>query len=224
MRSTGILNMRRGNSPGFRPATLWLVGTGCVALLLGLGGDRATAQDPGALRPPSEFAGIQDAPARSRALFTEAAKVIMNPRCMNCHPATDSPLQGNDRHVHMPPASRGDGGIGVAGAPCATCHSERNFTLAEKASYASIPGHPRWGLAPIEMAWEGKSVGEICAQLKDPARNGGRDLTLLQEHFAKDDLVAWAWNPGAGRAPAPGTQQQLGELIKAWIDTGAQCP
>ena len=223
MRST-LLNKRRGNSPGFRSASLGLVGAGCVALLLGLGGDRATAQNPGELRAPSEFSGIQDTPTRSRALFTEAAKVIMNPRCMNCHPATDSPLQGNDQHVHMPPASRGDGGIGVAGAPCATCHSERNFTLTEKASYRSIPGHPRWGLAPIEMAWEGKSVGDICAQLKDPARNGGRDLTLLQEHFAKDDLVAWGWNPGAGRAPAPGTQERLGELIKAWIDTGAQCP
>ena len=49
-------------------------------------------------------------------------------------------------------------------------------------------------------------------------------IARLTDHFAKDDLVAWAWNPGAGRAPAPGTQQQLGELIKAWIDTGAQCP
>jgi hypothetical protein len=74
------------------------------------------------------------------------------------------------------------------------------------------------------MAWQGKSMGEICAQLKDAVRNGGRDLALLQEHLAKDDLVAWGWNPGAGRAPVPGTQEQLGELVKAWIDTGAQCP
>ena len=85
-------------------------------------------------------------------------------------------------------------------------------------------GSPRWGLAPIEMAWEGKSVGEICAQLKDPGRNGGRNLTLLHEHLATDDLVAWGWNSGLGRDPAPGTQARLGELIKAWIDTGAQCP
>jgi hypothetical protein len=31
----------------------------------------------------------------------------------------------------------------------------------------SIPGHPRSGLAPIEMAWEGKSIGEICTRLKN---------------------------------------------------------
>jgi hypothetical protein len=67
-------------------------------------------------------------------------------------------------------------------------------------------------------------VGEICAQLKDPGRNGGRNLTLLHEHLATDDLVAWGWNPGLGRDPAPGTQARLGELIKAWIDTRAQCP
>jgi hypothetical protein len=107
---------------------------------------------------------------------------------------------------------------------CMTCHTERNFTLAERASYRSIPGHPRWMVAPMEMAWEGKSVGEICRQIKDPSRNGGRDLALLHEHLAHDDLVAWGWQPGAGRDPAPGTQALLGELIQAWIDSGAQCP
>jgi hypothetical protein len=194
-------------------------------LLLVVGNGNAVAQNPSALRSPSEFSTIQDIQARSRALFTEAAKVIMNPRCMNCHPASDRPLQGNDQHVHMPPVPRGSDGGGVAGNTCAACHTQRNFTLVDGAStYKSIPGHPRWGLAPIEMAWEGKTMGEICAQLKDPSRNGGRNLTLLHDHFASDDLVAWAWNPGVGRIPVPGTQARLGELIKAWIDTGAQCP
>jgi len=41
---------------------------------------------------------------------------------------------------------------------------------------------------------------------------------------ANDDLVAWGWSPGEGRQPAPGSQQQLGELAQAWIDSGAQCP
>jgi hypothetical protein len=177
------------------------------------------------LRPPSAFANIQDPTARSRALFAEAAKVITHPRCMNCHPASDSPLQGDDRHPHMPPAFRGEAGSGVAGAPCASCHTERNFTLVGTGStYHSIPGHPRWGLAPIAMAWEGKSVHDICEQIKDQKRNGGRSLALLQEHFAHDDLVAWGWSPGEGREPAPGTQAQLGALVQAWIDTGAQCP
>ncbi len=207
----------------FRSAMASLAAAGCASLLI-FGSDIATAQKPGELAPLSEFSSIQDAASRSRAIFTEAAKVIMSPRCMNCHPATDTPTQGNDRHTHMPPVVRGESNGGVPGNTCGGCHTEHNVKLEEKASYASIPGHPRWGLAPIEMAWQGKSIGEICAQIKDTARNGGRDLALLQEHLAKDDLVAWAWNPGPGRDPAPGTQAQLGELIKAWIDTGAQCP
>jgi hypothetical protein len=59
---------------------------------------------------------------------------------------------------------------------------------------------------------------------EDPDRNGGRNLSLLHEHLAHDDLVAWGWQPGEGRDPAPGSQALLGQLIQAWIDTGAQCP
>ena len=184
-----------------------------------------TTLNPKDLRPLSSFSAITDQAERSRALFNEVAKVVTHPRCMNCHPAGNHPTQGNDRHEHLPPAPRGEGGAGVAGLTCSACHTEKNFRLVgTEASYKSIPGHPRWQLAPIEMAWQGKSLRQICEQLKDPARNGGRTLALLHEHFAKDDLVAWGWAPGEGREPAPGSQQQLGELAQAWIDSGAQCP
>jgi hypothetical protein len=127
-------------------------------------------------------------------------------------------------HPHFPPVMRGDSGGGVPGTPCTACHTDHNYTLHAKASYRSIPGNARWGLAPIEMAWQGKSIGEICVQIKDPNRNGGRNLELLHLHTASDDLIAWGWEPGFGRDPAPGTQQLFGQLIKAWIDSGAQCP
>jgi hypothetical protein len=196
-----------------------------AAALLPLSGATQTP-NRAELRPPSAFTNIADAQVRSRALFGEATKVIMNPRCVNCHPASDRPTQGNDMHPHSPPASRGAGGGGVPGNTCSACHMQRNTDIlaGERTSFQSIPGHPRWGLAPIEMAWEGKSVGEVCRQIKDPQRNGGRNLELLHEHLARDDLVAWGWNPGTGRDPVPGTQQQLGELIRAWIDSGAHCP
>jgi len=186
---------------------------------------KAAAQPSDELRFPSAFSDLTDRGARSRALFGEAAKVIMSPRCMNCHPAGDQPHQGDDRHIHRPAAFRGEANIGVPGQHCAACHTDDNFPLSVgEASYQSIPGHPRWGLAPIEMAWEGKTPGEICRQIKDPARNGDRDLALLHEHVAKDDLVGWAWHPGTGRRPAPGTQEQFGAIVQAWIDTGAECP
>jgi len=180
---------------------------------------------PRDLQPVASFSAISDPSERSRALFGEIAKVVTHPRCMNCHPAGDQPLQGNDQHPHNPPIPRGEAGLGVAGASCSSCHTERNFTLVGGgATYKSIPGHPRWQLAPIEMAWEGKTIRQICEQLKDPARNGGRTLALLHEHIAHDDLVAWGWDPGVGRDSAPGNQKQLGELTQAWIDTGAMCP
>jgi len=175
-----------------------------------------SAQPANTLQPPAAFAGISDPAQRSRAFFAEVAKVLTHPRCMNCHPATNRLTQGNDEHPHQPLATRE--------TPCVTCHTDQNFTLHERASYQSIPGHPRWMAAPIEMAWQGKSVGEICRQIKDPDRNGGRNLSLLHEHLAHDDLVAWGWQPGAGRDPAPGSQALLCELVQAWIDTGALCP
>ena len=127
------------------------------------------------LRPPSAFSSISDPSERSRAIFSEAAKVIMNPRCMNCHPAGDEPTQGNDMHEHSPPVLRGPDGGGVAGNTCGACHLNRNVDIlaGQQTTFSSIPGHSRWALAPSAMAWQGKSIGEICQQLKDRDRNGG---------------------------------------------------
>lgn len=105
---------------------------------------------------------------RSIALFTEAGKVIQHPRCVNCHPAGDRPQQGDDGHPHQPLAVRGAGGFGAVGMQCPTCHQRANFDPG------GVPGHPAWHLAPIEMAWVGKSLGEVCIQIKDPNRNGGK--------------------------------------------------
>ena len=74
------------------------------------------------------------------------------------------------------------------------------------------------------MAWEGKSLGQICEQLKDQNRNGSRDLAAIVRHVTSDTLVLWAWKPGPGRVPAPGSNAQFGALMQAWVDTGAACP
>jgi len=178
----------------------------------------ATAVVSAGLATPDSFAGIGDAAARSAALFTEAGKVLTSPRCVNCHPAGDRPLQGDASRLHQPPVERGLDGFGAVAMRCATCHQGANFDPA------GVPGHPHWHLAPREMAWQDKTVGEICAQIKDPARNGGRSLEQILTHLASDTLVGWAWAPGFGREPAPGTQRELGALIEAWLNTGAVCP
>ena len=170
------------------------------------------------LRPAAEFAPIKDSNVRSIALFEEASKVLVHARCVNCHPSGDEPLQGETGARHEPPVHRGAGGHGVVGMRCSTCHGDANFDPGQ------LPGAPHWHLAPRSMAWEGLSVGEICRQLKDPARNGDRDLAAIVKHMREDPLVAWGWDPGEGREPAPGSQEVFGELIAAWAETGAACP
>lgn len=177
------------------------------------------------LRPVSAFASIEDEAERSVAIFEETGKVLQHPRCLNCHPADDRPLQGIDMHPHEPPVFRGPANFGLTGMECNTCHREENTAVVAQAEgIESIPGNPAWHLAPIEMAWVGKSLGEICEQIKDTDRNGGKTLDELVEHMAEDDLVGWGWEPGEGREPVPGTQERFGELYKAWAETGAHCP
>ena len=182
----------------------------------------AANTDPAPLKSPAAFASIADKDARSVALFNEMGKVIQSPRCINCHPRGDHPLQGDDMHVHSPPVERGPYNFGATGMECTTCHGRENVDFAN--GEGSIPGNRKWSLAPLVMAWEGKSLGEICAQLKDPARNGHKTLDQLIEHNTSDVLVGWGWNPGKGRTPAPGTQAEFGALTKAWVESGAKCP
>jgi len=42
----------------------------------------------------------------SVAAFMKVYSVLMSPRCMNCHPAGDQPLQDTDHRIHFPPARR----------------------------------------------------------------------------------------------------------------------
>ena len=203
---------------------MWL---GVVALVIGASACASGTETrppelrsvgPHELRSPSDFAGITDEAARSRALFVEAARVLTHPRCINCHSRGDAPHQRETMELHDPPVVRGPDDHGVVGMECTSCHQDQNQPLTR------VPGAPKWALAPIEMAWVGKSIPQICEQLKDPKRNGGKTLAQIVEHNAHDPLVAWGWAPGADRQPAPGTQAQLGALFAAWLETGAHCP
>jgi hypothetical protein len=190
-----------------------------VAATLSIARQDAQAQTAaGDLRPAADFAGIADRNARAIALIQEAGKVLQHPRCVNCHPAGDSPRQTDQRRAHQPLVGRGAAGHGAPTLACNTCHGPANFDPAH------VPGHPEWHLAPLAMAWEGRSLGQVCEQIKDRARNGDRDMAALLHHLSEDTLVGWAWTPGFGRTPAPGTQARFGEIMQAWADAGAACP
>ena len=178
----------------------------------------ASEKSSDTLASPESFANISDPAARSAALFVELGKVLTHPRCVNCHPAGDRPRQGDAMRPHQPPVERGADGHGLPAMRCPACHGQANFDPAR------MPGNPIWHLAPLEMGWENRTLGQICAQIKDRGRNGNRSLAEIVHHIGTDHLVGWAWAPGYGRTPAPGTQKLAGELVEAWVKTGAVCP
>jgi hypothetical protein len=177
----------------------------------------STPSDAG-LRPVSAFAAIADARARSLALFEEAGKVFRHPRCVNCHVDGDEPLQTDRMQSHQPPVVRGAEGHGAPGLRCSACHGADNFDAAR------APGSAHWLLPPTTMALENRSLGQICEQIKDPARNGKRTIAAVLDHVASDSLIIWAWSPGAGRTPPPGTHAEFVALMQAWVNAGAHCP
>jgi hypothetical protein len=170
------------------------------------------------LRSAASFASIENREARSLAIFKEATRVLFSPRCVNCHPKGDTPLQGDALAVHDPAVTRGPADRGIPGLRCATCHQDHNLELAR------VPGAPEWHLAPREMFWVGRTAASLCEQLKDKSRNGGRSLQQIVDHSAHDKLVGWGWAPGWQRKPAPGTQERFGALMAAWVKDGAACP
>jgi hypothetical protein len=58
------------------------------------------------------------------------------------------------------------------------------------------------------MGWEGKTLDEICAQIKDPARNGNRSLEALVEHIGEDHLVGWPGRPDTAGSRLPARRRK----------------
>jgi len=168
----------------------------------------------------AELAAPKDE-AASRAAFLEAYKVLMHPRCMNCHPKGDVPLQGDDSRLHPMNVQRGPEGKGKYALKCASCHQDKNLPGANMP-----PGNPNWHLPPPEMrmVFEGKSPGELARQLKDPKLNGGKTLEEILHHVAEDSLVLWGWDPGEDRPKPPLSHDQFVEKMRAWIENGAAEP
>jgi nitrate reductase cytochrome c-type subunit len=199
-----------------------VVSSGIVA---GFGSMRGYAEtsDGSQLKAVSDFDAIADTSERSKAIFEEASRVITHPRCINCHPATRSPTQGEDMHSHVPLMVAKGSSLGPAGLVCGTCHGPENRPIIGS-RLKSIPGNAHWQLAPASMAWQGLTLGEICQQVKDTSRNGNRSHADLIKHMGTDHLVGWAWHPGDGRPAPPGSQETFAALITAWLQTGAECP
>ena len=159
--------------------------------------------------------------ADARAAFLAVYKVLMHPRCLNCHPSGDAPLQGDDSHVHMQNVQRGEDGKGKYALKCANCHQDTNLPGANMP-----PGNPTWQLPRTNMplVFQGKGPRELADQLKDPQRNGGKTLEQLVEHVTNDKLVLWGWGPGDDRTKPPLTHDEFARKFREWVEKGAASP
>ena len=171
----------------------------------------------------AESGGAANTMAESLRLYKEMHAVLGHPRCVNCHPKDDTPKQGMDGHVHSPPITRGPQNNGPVGLQCGACHGAANYDVAR------VPGAPNWHLAPLAMAWEGKSAGELCRAMIDRNRNGNRDLAATVKHLTEDKLVAWGWEPGVDvygnpREAVPMSKEQFNRAVIAWAKSGGACP
>ena len=163
-----------------------------------------------------------DRAAQSRQAFMDISAVLKHPRCLNCHTSVDYPRQGDDQHRHLYNVRRGPNDRGAPALRCQTCHQAGN----QQAS--GVPGAPGWRLAPLRMAWDGLSPGQLCTALLDPAR-GGMTAQTLVEHLRTERLVAWAWQPGRDsrgdlRQQPPLSHEQFVALAHNWAELGAVCP
>lgn len=159
--------------------------------------------------------------AASREAFLAAYKVLMHPRCMNCHPVGDVPLQGDDSRLHFYNVQRGPAGRGKFALKCRNCHQDANVP-----GESMPPGNPNWHLPPPEMpmVFEGKAPAELARQLKDPKQNGGKTLEQILHHVTEDKLVLWGWDPGDGRTKPPLSHAEFAKKFREWIDKGAAIP
>jgi hypothetical protein len=159
------------------------------------------------------------------AAWTHIHEVLSHPRCVNCHVGPDNlPIwsgasYGTKPRPHGMNINAGASRSGAEYILCSTCHASQNSQLPH-----GPPGAHIWSLAPVSMQWFEKSSGEICAQIKDPMRNGNRSIAQIVEHIEHEPLVHWAWTPGPGREPAPYSVAQLVEYLKQWDAAGAPCP
>ncbi len=157
---------------------------------------------------------------QSSEAFLTAYRVLQHPRCLNCHPSGDTPLQGDDSHPHAFRVKRGADGTGVSAMKCANCHQVENRPEGN-----APPGAAGWQLPPtsMRMSFQGKSATELCRQLKDPKLNGGRTIDRVVNHL-DTTLVRWAWQPGSDRTTPPLSYDEFVGAMKKWAANGASCP
>ncbi len=173
--------------------------------------------------PEKEAAGKKiDSSARaaeSKAAFLDAYRVFMHPRCMNCHPSGDVPLQGDESRLHAQGVKRGPDGKGLYALKCANCHQEQHV-----AGINMPPGGKGWHLPPMnrKMIFEGKTARQLATHFKDNKFTGFKDFKKdMLHHIEHEPLVINSWTYGT---PPPLSFEEFVAKVKEWIAKGAVIP
>ncbi len=159
--------------------------------------------------------------AAGKAAFLEVYRVLLSPRCVNCHPAGDGPLQTDASQPHIMEVSRLSERNGLR---CSTCHQHHNSEAL------GVPGGPpgalHWQLpsAGMPLIFQGRTPARLCDQLQQPGQNGGRTLADLLAHVKSDPLVLWGWKPGGGRTTPPLSHADFVGAFTTWVEAGGPCP
>ena len=180
----------------------------------------------GSKSPPPPITTQPAVPTKAEALaaYETVRGVLQHPRCQNCHPSGDQPLQGDDSHTHQQNVQRGPAGRGMVGMECTTCHGPANPS-ANYGEHIPPGSSDGWHMPPPEqkLVFVGVAPGALCEQLKDPARNGGKDMAALRAHL-DTPLVQWGWAPGFGRPPVTTPRAAFLTAWDTWAGGGAPCP
>lgn len=167
-------------------------------------------------RPPLKNYPVTVDKTQGLEAFKDIYAVVTHPRCLNCHPEADAPLQTEQSVPHEFGITRFSPLVGVH---CSTCHPAKPVGDG----LAPLPpADPIWSIAPKQMAFENRTPKQICEQLKDPNINGGRGLVGVTAHVRDDHLLITSWH--MGRPPPPLSHKELVERFETWGAAGGPCP
>ena len=158
----------------------------------------------------------------SKEAFLAAYTVFMHPRCMNCHPSGDAPLQGDDSHIHAQNVTRGTDGKGLYALKCKNCHQDANLKGADMP-----PGSPNWSMPPAshKMVFQGMGPRELAMHFKDNHFTGFKNFEKdMLHHVEEEPLVLNSFIPLEGRSQLPMNHEEFVAKVKEWIEKGAAIP
>ena len=121
---------------------------------------------------------VQANRADGLAAWQKVYSVLISPRCINCHTATNYPQQGDDRRRHFANVIRGGPeGKGVPALNCLSCHQQAN------ADSTGVPGSDS---TMLQASWSRRRSPSIGAgRRRMPRSSWSRRRTRHREAWSR---------------------------------------